>query len=153
MDTRSFTMRRANLITAGIVAAAVTAVAIGASESHGSPAPRTAPAVSPDDAFGTKPTRTNPGPTTESDIFKRWVAQEGTPPERAAVGHVTGLSAHTRHGRVDIHTEWNSRPADRYTPQAALVISAYQAWQTGTGDTLVTVYGADGRAITARHSH
>ncbi|MFE9451917.1 hypothetical protein [Streptomyces sp. NPDC006739] len=147
--TGVFIMHKGKLITGGLLALAVVGVAVHLEQSPS--ATKTASAQG-NDIFDPTTPNMRAAPTSEADTFKLWVAQEGTPPEKAAIRHVTRLRAHTGNHRVDIRTDWDSRFASRYTAQAQQITIAYRTWQTGTGQSQVTVYASDGQVIPTQRS-
>ncbi|MFK0143069.1 hypothetical protein [Streptomyces murinus] len=136
-------MRKTKIITGGILAMAIVGVVASAEQS--THATKTASTQGSDTLDGAPPKMAVP--TSEASAFKLWVAQEGTPPEKSAVRHVTRLSAHTGYRQVGIHTDWDSHFTCRRIAQAQQIATAYRNWQTGTGHVQVTVYASDGQII------
>ncbi|MEU3029916.1 hypothetical protein ACPCBC_04015 [Streptomyces incarnatus] len=135
-------MHKGKLIAGSILA--MTVVGVVASVEHSAHATKVVPGHGP--VLATM----EPVPTSEASMFRVWVDQEGTPPEKAAVRHVTRLTAHTGNQRVGIYTDWDSRFASSYTARAGQIVAAYRTWQSGTGHAEATVYAFDGQAISTR---
>lgn len=87
---------------------------------------------------------------TQAEVFKACVAENGTPPEKEAVQHVTKVTGTEERNDIldsaDVFTDYTGGIMGPHTGDAKLIASAFTScYDSDNG--LVTVYGADGEIL------
>lgn len=87
---------------------------------------------------------------TQAEVFKACVAENGTPPEKEAVEHVTKVTGTEERNDLldsaDVFTDFTGGLMGPHTGDAKLIAAAFTScYDSDNG--LVTVYGADGEIL------